>query len=267
MSLRVTILGCGSSGGVPRVAVGWGKCDPAEPKNRRRRCAILVEQLAPDGGVTSVLIDAGPDLRDQLLSANVDHLDGVLLTHDHADHTHGLDDLRPLVIHMRRRMDVWSDAGTAEVLFSRFGYAYKSPPGSDYPPILVDRRIEPGRTVAVEGQGGALAALPIEVMHGRTYRALGFRFGALAYTPDVNAIPPESEAALENLDVWIIDALRDSPHPTHFSLDEALAAVECFRPRRAILTNLHTDMDYATLKARLPPEIDAAYDGMTVETA
>lgn len=265
MRLRFTILGCGSSGGVPRVAVGWGKCDPAEPKKRRRRCAALVERIGPDGAATSALIDTGPDLRDQLLTAGVDHLDGVLITHDHADHVHGLDDLRPLVIHMRRRMDVWSDARTAELMLDRFGYAYRSAPGSDYPPILNDRRIELGRPVEIDGEGGPLAALPIDLMHGRTYRALGFRFGGLAYTPDVNGVPPESEAALENLDLWIVDALRETPHPTHFSLDDALAAIERFRPRRAILTNLHTDLDYATLKSRLPPEIDVAYDGMVVE--
>ncbi|MFC3693827.1 MBL fold metallo-hydrolase [Chenggangzhangella methanolivorans] len=265
MSLRVTILGCGSSGGVPRVAVGWGACDPAEPRNRRRRCALLVERTSPEG-VTSVLVDVGPDLRDQLIGADVRHLDGVLVTHDHADHTHGVDDLRPLVLKMRRRMDVWSDARTFEVLKTRFGYAYECPPGSDYPPILTDRRIEHGRAVSIDGEGGAIEALPIDLMHGRAYRALGFRFGALAYTPDVNGIPPESEEALSGLDLWIIDALRETPHPSHFSLSDALAAIERFRPRRAILTNLHTDLDYRTLKDRLPPGIDVAFDGMVIET-
>ncbi|PZQ14889.1 MAG: phosphoribosyl 1,2-cyclic phosphodiesterase [Ancylobacter novellus] len=266
MSLRVTILGCGSSGGVPRVAVGWGKCDPAEPRNRRRRCSILVERFGGgEGGATAVLVDVGPDLREQLLTADVDRLDGVLLTHDHADHTHGIDDLRPLVIQMRQRIDVWSDARTAEVVQSRFGYAFESPPGSDYPPILNDRRIELGRAVVIDGPGGAVEALPIDLMHGKTYRALGFRFGDLAYTPDVNAIPDESVEDLRGLDVWIIDALRDTPHPTHFSLEDALGWIDRLKPRRAILTNLHTDLDYATLKRRLPPEIDVAFDGMVVE--
>lgn len=266
MSLRVTILGCGSSGGVPRVAVGWGKCDPNETRNRRRRCAILVERIGADGGVTAALVDAGPDLREQLITAGVTHLDGALITHDHADHTHGVDDLRPLVLHMRRRIDVWMDDRTSQIVCGRFGYVFESPPGSDYPPILTDRRIEHDRPVEIDGAGGVLEAWPIDLMHGRTYRALGFRFGGLAYTPDVNAIPAEAERALQNLDVWIIDALRDTPHPTHFSLDDALAAIERFRPRRAILTNLHTDLDYRTLKDRLPPEIDVAFDGMVVET-
>ncbi|MGA0531370.1 MBL fold metallo-hydrolase [Hansschlegelia sp. KR7-227] len=266
MSLAVTILGCGSSGGVPRVAVGWGKCDPAEPRNRRRRCAILVERIAPSG-VTRVLVDTGPDLRDQLLSAEITALDGVLITHDHADHTHGIDDLRPLVIHMRRKIEAWSDEATADVLRSRFGYVFASPPGSDYPPILTDRRLEVGVPVAIEGAGGVVEALPIDLMHGPTTHALGFRFDDIAYTPDLNAIPDASAPALEGLDVWIVDALRDTPHPTHFSLDEALEWIERLKPKRAVLTNLHTDLDYATLKRRLPAKVDVAYDGMRIEAA
>lgn len=265
MSLAVTILGCGSSGGVPRVASGWGRCDPSEPKNCRRRCAVLVEKIGPDG-VTRVLVDTGPDLRDQLLSAGVDRLDGVLITHDHADHIHGIDDLRPLVIQMRKRIEVWSDARTGDLLRSRFGYAFQSALGSDYPPILIDRRLEVGRIVAFDGPGGQIEALPIDVMHGRSAHALGFRFGGLAYTPDLNAIPEASIAAFEDLDVWVVDALRDTPHPTHFSLDEALDWIARLKPKRAVLTNLHTDLDYATLKRRLPAEIDVAFDGMRIES-
>ena len=265
MSLRVTILGCGSSGGVPRVAVGWGACDPAEPKNRRRRCSILVERVAADGAVTRIVVDTGADLRDQLLGANVDRLDGVLYTHEHADHTHGIDDLRPLAIEARRRVDIWCDARMSGFLNERFGYVFHTPPGSDYPPILTEKRLEAGRAAAIEGPAGPLEALPFEVTHGRD-RALGFRFGAFAYTPDLNDIPPESLTYLENLDVWIVDALRDTPHPSHFSVSDALGWIERLKPRRAILTNLHTDLDYATLKARLPEGVDVAYDGMVVET-
>ena len=265
MSLRATILGCGSSGGVPRVASGWGKCDPNEPRNRRRRCSIMVERLGPDG-VTRVIVDTGPDLREQLIGAGVEHVDGVLYTHEHADHTHGIDDLRPLAIHARRRIDIWCDAEMSTFLNGRFGYVFVSPPGSDYPPILTEHRLVAGSVTTVEGQGGLLEALPVKVRHGRE-RALGFRFGALAYLPDVNDIPDEAAAQLEGLDVWIIDALRDTPHPTHFSLDDALAWIGRLKPRRAILTNLHTDLDYATLKAQLPDGIDVAYDGMIIETA
>jgi phosphoribosyl 1,2-cyclic phosphate phosphodiesterase len=266
MTLRVTILGCGSSGGVPRVAAGWGRCDPAEPKNRRRRCSILLERRTPQGGVTRVLVDTGPDLRDQLIGAGVDRLDGVLYTHEHADHTHGIDDLRPLAIHARARVEIWCDARMSGFLRQRFGYAFATPPGSDYPPILTERRLVAGETAAIGGAGGNVSALPFEVAHGRE-RALGFRFGDVAYSPDVSDIPEASEALLRGLDVWIIDALRDTPHPSHFSVEDALGWIERLRPRRAILTNLHTDLDYATLKAALPAGIDVAYDGLTFDAA
>ena len=265
MSLKVTILGCGSSGGVPRVASGWGKCDPNEPKNRRRRCSIMVEKIDV-GGVTRVIVDTGPDLRDQLIGAGVDRIDGVLYTHEHADHTHGIDDLRPIAIHAHARVDIWCDAGMSSFLNERFGYVFRCPPGSDYPPILNERRLEAGKATTIAGQGGPIEALPFEVRHGRE-RALGFRFGALAYLPDVSDIPEDAERMLQGLDVWIVDALRDTPHPTHFSLDDALRWIERMKPKRAVLTNLHTDMDYATLKARLPSEIDVAYDGLVIETA
>ncbi|MFC7052950.1 MBL fold metallo-hydrolase [Hansschlegelia quercus] len=260
MSRTVTILGCGSSGGVPRVASGWGACDPNEPKNRRRRCSILVEQGSAVG-VTRVLVDTGADLRDQLLGANVDRIDGVLYTHEHADHTHGIDDLRPLAIHAHGRVDIWCDAQMSGFLNDRFGYVFKTPTGSDYPPILNERRLTAGTSAAVEGPGGAIDALPFELVHGRE-RALGFRFGDMAYTPDVNRIPQDAETHLKNLDLWIVDALRDTPHPSHFSLSDALGWIERLKPRRAVLTNLHTDLDYATLKARLPAGIEPAYDGL-----
>lgn len=260
MSLQVTILGCGSSGGVPRVGSGWGACDPANPRNRRRRCSILVEQ-AGQGGVTRVLVDLSPDLRDQLLGEDVRQLDAVLLTHDHADHTHGIDDVRPLVIAMRRVLPVHMDEATSRLMTARFSYCFVSPPGSDYPPIVTERRITIGHDVEVHGAGGLLAATPFKVRHGPS-DALGFRFGRIAYTPDVNAIPEESVPALRDLDLWIVDALRPSPHPTHFSLPETLAWIERMQPRRAVLTNLHTDLDYETLRASLPPGIEPAYDGM-----
>lgn len=265
MSLRVTILGCGSSGGVPRVGSGWGRCDPNEPRNRRRRCSILVERLGADGSATHVLVDTGPDLRDQLLSAGVDRLDGVLYTHEHADHTHGIDDLRPLAIHVRGRIDIWCDARMSGFLNSRFGYVFSTPPGSDYPPILTEHRLVDGEPTEIKGQGGPLPALPFEVSHGRD-PALGFRFGDVAYLPDVSDIPERSARLLEGLDVWIVDALRDTPHPTHFSLEETLGWIERLKPRRAVLTNLHTDLDYAALSRRLPAGVEVAHDGMVVES-
>jgi phosphoribosyl 1,2-cyclic phosphate phosphodiesterase len=265
MTLRVTILGCGSSAGVPRVGVGWGACDPNNPRNRRRRCSILVERFGP-GGVTRVLVDTGPDLRDQLLGCDVRHLDAVLITHDHADHTHGIDDLRPLVIAMRRRMPVYMDAVTSEVMMARFGYCFRQPSGSDYPPILDERRIEAGADVTVEGAGGPVTGRPFRMIHGGT-EALGFRFGRLAYAPDVSRMPEESLAELQDLDVLVIDALRYTPHPSHFSVSEALALIEAVRPRRAILTNLHTDLDYETLRREVPAGIEPAFDGLQIELA
>ncbi len=262
MTLRATILGCGSSGGVPRVGSGWGACDPANPRNRRRRCSMLVERDGP-AGTTSVLVDCSPDLREQLLDAGVTRLDAVLLTHEHADHTHGIDDLRPLAIHMRRRVPVHMEAGTARLMHERFGYCFATPPGSAYPPILDEHRIELGRDIVVDGPGGPIAATPFDMIHGDIH-ALGFRFGRLAYASDVSAMPPESAAMLQDLDVLIVDALRYAPHPTHFSLAEALAFIAQVSPRRAVLTNLHTDLDYDNLRQELPDHIEPAYDGMRI---
>jgi len=262
MSLTFTILGCGSSMGVPRVALGWGDCDANEPKNRRRRCSLLVERSKAQGLRTRVLVDCSPDLRTQLLDAGVDWLDGVLITHEHADHTHGIDDLRPLFVHKRRRVDVYMDEPTSRAMHARFTYCFMTPPGSNYPPIASERRLVPGQKVAVEGQGGPIEALPVLQDHG-DIPSLGFRFGNVAYSADIKSLPMDSFAAMADLDVWIVDALRRPPHPSHFNLDEALAWIARIRPKRAILTNLHTDMDYASLRASLPPHVEPAYDGMT----
>ena len=263
MTLRVTILGCGSSGGVPRVGAGWGACDPANPRNRRRRCSILVERTGPEG-TTSVLVDTSPDLREQLLAKDVKRLDAILFTHDHADHTHGIDDLRPLVIAMRRRIPAYLDAATREVLAQRFSYCFRSPPGSGYPPILEERPLVAGTETRIEGPGGPITALPFRMIHGDA-DALGFRFGSLVYAPDVSRMPEESMRHLRGLDVLILDALRYTPHPTHFSLDEALALIEAVAPQRAVLTNLHTDLDYGILAARLPDHVEPAYDGLQID--
>ncbi len=264
MSLTFTILGCGSSMGVPRVALGWGDCDPNEPKNRRRRCALLVERAQGPGQVTRALVDCGPDLRMQLLDAQVDWLDGVLITHEHADHTHGIDDLRPMFIGKRRRIDVWFDEPTARSMHARFGYCFATPPGSTYPPILAERRLTAGQGLTIDGQGGEIAVLPILQDHG-DITSLGFRFGNVAYSTDLKSLPPQSIAALAGLDIWIVDALRRNPHPSHFNLDETLEWIERIKPKRAILTDMHTDMDYATLRASLPPNVEPAFDGMQFE--
>ncbi|MEI6574033.1 MAG: MBL fold metallo-hydrolase [Alphaproteobacteria bacterium] len=262
MTLTLTILGCGSSGGVPRPVAGWGACDPNNPKNRRRRCSILLERTSPQGK-TVVVVDTPPDHREQVLSAGLDRIDAVLITHDHADHTHGLDDVRPAVLHMRRLMPVYMDERTSVVIRDRFGYCFETPIGSDYPPIAREMRITKGHDVVIDGPGGEIRTLPFDVHHSEN-DALGFRFGDVAYTPDVNAIPEESLKSLEGLDVWIIDALRHKPHPSHFTVAEALEWISRMKPKRAILTNLHVDLDYEALKATLPEHIEPAFDGMKI---
>jgi phosphoribosyl 1,2-cyclic phosphate phosphodiesterase len=265
MTLKITILGCGSSGGVPRPALGWGACDPGNPKNRRRRTSILVERQT-ERGKTRVLIDTPPDLREQLLDADVDWVDAVLYTHDHADHTHGIDDLRALFIKRRRRVDVYLDEATSTTVNRKFGYCFRSPPGSEYPPIVTEHRLVAGRPVTIEGEGGPLTALPILQEHG-DMDSLGFRFGNFVYSVDLNTVPAESLGALADLDVWVLDALRYTPHPSHLSLSDALGWIERLKPRRAILTNLHADLDYEVLRGKLPVHVVPAFDGMSFTVA
>ena len=263
MSVTITILGCGSSGGVPRVGQGWGACDPTNAKNRRRRSSIMIDKAAPSGARTRVLVDTSPDLRQQLLDLDVDHIDAILMTHPHADHTNGIDDVRPLVIKARNRITIHMDEQTAATVRRTFSYIFETPPGSLYPPLLDERRIVRGEAICVEGPGGSIDAMPFMVHHGEI-DALGYRFGTTAYTPDLNAIPPASLAYLEGLDLWIVDALRYTRHPSHFSLEETLDWIDKLRPRRAILTNLHTDLDFETLRRDLPDHVEPAYDGMTI---
>ena len=260
MTLTLTILGCGSSAGVPRPALGWGKCDPGNPKNRRRRCSLLVERRS-EHGTTRIVIDTSPDLREQLIDADVDHLDAVFFTHEHADQSHGIDDLRSVVLHQRRRIPVYLNQSTAKDIMHRFSYCFVSPPGSEYPPILTQHAIEGGETQEIEGKGGPVKLAAFDLQHGNI-PALGYRVGKAAYTPDVSDIPPESFGALENLDLWIIDGLRYNAHPSHFSVADALSWIERFKPKRAIITNMHSDLDYEVLRQSLPKEVIPAYDGM-----
>jgi phosphoribosyl 1,2-cyclic phosphate phosphodiesterase len=266
MTLAATILGCGFSGGVPRPGTGWGACDPKNPKNRRRRCSILVERTAPDGNQTRVLVDTSPDLREQLLDADINQVDGVLYTHEHADHIHGIDDLRALFIAHRRRVDVYADEPTWRVLSHRFGYCFVTPPGSSYPPFLNRHAIVAGDPVTVAGAGGAITAMPLLQDHG-DITSLGFRFGAMAYSADLVDLPEQSVAALQGIELWIVDALWYRPHPSHFHLDLTLQWIERIKPARAILTNMHSDLDFEEVRAKLPPNVVPAYDGMRVEFA
>jgi phosphoribosyl 1,2-cyclic phosphate phosphodiesterase len=257
--LDVRILGCGSSGGVPRIAEGapnWGVCDPANPKNRRTRCSILVSC-----GESRVLVDTAPDLREQLLAAGIGRLDGVLITHDHADQSHGIDDLRVPVLNQQGQMiDLWTDHFALSSLRSKFGYIFESQRGSGYPPIVTAHELpEPFAPFDVAG-------IPVQafgVGHGRI-RSLGYRFGPVAYTPDCDALDDAAFAALEGVDCWIVDALRRTPHPSHAHLERSLEWIARVKPRRAVLTNMHVDMDYDTLKRELPPGVEPAYDGMVL---
>jgi phosphoribosyl 1,2-cyclic phosphate phosphodiesterase len=264
MTLKLTILGCGTSGGVPRIGNIWGACDPANPKNRRQRCSVIVQKEGAEG-TTSVLVDTSPDLREQLLGVQVGWLDGVLYTHDHADHTHGIDDLRMVSYNGRRRVSVYYDAVTGRQLHQRFGYCFSMSPNGEYPAILEGHEIEPGVPVRIAGAGGPIEALPFRQRHGSA-ETLGFRFGGIAYSPDVSDLPDESLEYLQDLDVWIIDALRYTRHPSHFSVDESLAWIERVKPRRAILTHMHVDLDYGALARELPAGVEPAYDGMILTT-
>jgi phosphoribosyl 1,2-cyclic phosphate phosphodiesterase len=257
--LSFTILGCGSSGGVPRLGGLWGACNPKNPKNARRRCSLLVTRTCGDKA-TRVLIDTTPDMRSQLLDAGVGKLDAVVYTHGHADHVHGIDDLRMIVFNMRQRLQVWADGATSNDLLGRFGYAFVQPKGSAYPPICELNTIK--GDITVSGEGGDIVLRPFEVVHGNI-DALGFRIADVAYLPDVSSIPDASWAALANLDTWIVDALRREPHPTHSHLANTLAWIERMAPQKAILTNMHNDLDYDTVAAETPDHIQPAYDGLT----
>jgi phosphoribosyl 1,2-cyclic phosphate phosphodiesterase len=265
MRLTFTILGCGSSGGVPRPGTGWGACDPINPKNRRRRCALLVERRR-GSDVTRVLIDTGPDLRDQLIDSGTDWVDAVLYTHEHADHTHGIDDLRGLFLKRRRRVDVYADDATSRMLMTRFAYCFAQPAGSEYPPILNMHELKAGTPLSIPGPGGPIEILPFAQDHG-DIQSLGFRFGDIAYSSDLHDMPQASIQALAGLEIWIVDALRHMPHPSHFSVADALSWIGRIKPARAILTNMHTDLDYEALRVSLPPHVEPAYDGMRIEAA
>ncbi len=249
--MKVTILGCGTSGGVPRIGNIWGRCDPSNPKNRRRRVSILVEQ-----GDTALLVDTSPDLREQCLDANVQHLDAVFYTHDHADHTHGIDDLRGLMQNMKRRIDVYGNAHTLQALQQKFDYVFESKDG--YPAICNAQELNGPITI------GNIHVIPFEQGHGNII-SIGYRFGSIAYSTDLNVLPESAIETLQGVDTWIVDALRYEPHPTHPHLDLTLSWIERVKPRRAILTHMTWDMDYEELKAKLPPGVEPAYDGLVVD--
>ena len=257
-NLYFTILGCGSSGGVPRLGGNWGDCDPSNLKNQRSRCSLLVE-LKGSGGTTTVLIDTSPDMRSQLLKANVGKLDGVVYTHEHADHVHGIDDLRMIFFNMRKRLNVWADNKTQDALIQKFGYTFIQAEGSPYPPILEMSTIE-GK-FSITGPGGEIIFNPFEVQHG-TITSLGFRIDDVAYIPDISEMNDEAWDQISKTNIWILDALRRTPHQSHTHLSQSLKWIEKSGVAKGILTNMHVDMDYETLTNELPKNVEPAYDGM-----
>jgi len=266
--IRATILGCGSSGGVPRVGGYWGACDPANPRNRRRRCSLLLQRGGP-GGTTTVLIDTGPDFVQQMLDSGVSTLDGVFWTHPHADHIHGIDDLRQVAINARAMVQTWADEPTAAQLRTRFGYIFETPPGSSYPPVCWLNRLH--GPVTVEGAGGAITLAPFTVGHG-DIPALGFRItgeartGGLVYLPDALTIPEDAWPLIEGAEVFVVDALRRTPHPSHAHLTLALEWIARSGVPRGVLTNMHHDLDHDAVMAETPAHVVPAHDGMVIET-
>lgn len=267
-SLTLTLMGTGSSGGVPRVGHVWGNCDPDEPRNRRRRCSLLIERAQSQDNnepeKTTVVVDTGADLREQLLSANVSSIEGVVLTHSHADHIFGLDDLRQMAINLRRPIDVWIDQPTRTQVMAAFGYCFHQAQGSSYPSFCNEKTLTAHQPFNVEGPGGAVSINTLVAEHG-DINALGVRINNAVYLPDMKRISnPTSLQLLADVDVLIVDALRYNLHPSHMNLEECLAFIEMVNPARAILTNMHADIDYQGVKSELPAGVEPGYDGMQI---
>ena len=249
--MRVTVLGCGTSGGVPVIGNYWGACDPENPKNRRSRVSVAVEE-----GDTRLLVDTSPDLRQQCLANGVDHVDGVLYTHDHADHTHGIDDLRIMAMRGRARVPVYADTGTLATLNRRFDYIFTSQEG--YPAICEGNEINGAFDV------NGVQVIPFEQEHGNV-TSLGYRIGDFAYSTDVETLNETAFEVLEGVKVWIVTALRREPHPTHAHLDKSLEWIARVKPEKAYLSHMTWEMDYATLMDELPDGVEPAYDGLVID--
>lgn len=256
--MKITILGCGAAPGVPSVSTGWGRCDPANPKNRRRRASILVEE----GGKT-LLIDTSPDLRDQLLDAGVRHLDGVLFTHAHADHIHGLDELREVNRAMRAPIPVYGTAETLEVLEHRFEYAFQGIPEGKpiFRPWLLANVIESDQAFSVAGV--PVRAFLQDHGYGTT---IGYRFANAAYSTDLIDLPATSRDIVRGAKLWIVGALQEAPHPTHASLQQVLGWVKDLAPARTVITHMSNDLDYDTLVSHLlPVGVTPGFDGFSID--
>jgi phosphoribosyl 1,2-cyclic phosphate phosphodiesterase len=261
--MRVTILGCGGASGVPMIGNIWGDCDPQNPKNIRRRSSILVEQ-----GDTTLLVDTGPDLRLQLLDAGIGRLDGVLYTHTHADHTHGIDELRALNRIQRSEIDAWATETDLKHLINKYDYIFDSKDnlkgGMDfYKPSLTPKQFTHGEPFTI----GDITVLPYAQDHG-FMESTGFRFGDIAYTTDAVELPDESFEALKGVKTWIVCCLQDKPHPTHAHFDRIMGWIDRVGPKQAILTHLSHRLDYGDLTQRLTgTNAVPAHDGLTIEGA
>lgn len=264
--LEFTILGCGSSSGVPRPNGDWGQCDPNDKKNRRLRPALMIKKIGANRATTTVVIDTGVDFAQQMLASQVQHLDGVIYSHAHADHTHGIDDLRSYALAQKMRLPIYASREVLQHLQDSFSYCFLQKPGSGYPPILKTEEISAQKEFVVGGAGGEISFLPLLQQHGNV-KSLGFRIGKVAYCTDVNDFLPESLPHLKGLDVLIIDALQYKKHPSHFSLEEALSWIEKLEPKKAFLTHMHAALEYKTLKKILPAHVEPAYDGLQFEIA
>lgn len=263
-TLEVTVLGCGSSGGVPRADGNWGACDPADPRNRRTRCSLMVRRPSGEGPErwTTLVVDASPEFRQQTAAAGAKRLDALLMTHDHADQSHGIDDIRAFAQRQRARIPCHADAATEASLLRRFGYIFRGE--ASYPPIADLVRIpDHGAPWRIEGPSGPIPALGFDQDHGEV-RSVGYRFGPIAYSSDVLDLDDTAFRVLAGVRVWIVDALRYAPHPTHAHVERTLGWIERLRPERAILTNLHIDLDFAELSTRLPAGVEPAFDGQTL---
>ncbi|MCK5295468.1 MAG: MBL fold metallo-hydrolase [Alphaproteobacteria bacterium] len=254
--MKVTILGCGGAGGVPMISVGWRNCNPENPKNRRRRPSILIQHEN-----TNILVDTSPDLREQLLDVGVNRLDAVLYTHEHADHVHGIDDLREVNRIIKKPLQIYGDDKTLCLLKERFAYAFEPIDIKNEPifhPCLVENIIKPRETI------GSIEFLSFEQSHGWT-SSLGFRFGDFAYSTDVVELDDNAFSVLKGVKVWIIGCLLDREHSTHAHVDKVIDWVSKVNPELSILTHMGPSLDYDRLKADLPENIVPAYDGMVIE--
>lgn len=259
---KFTILGCGSSPGVPRSTGDWGACDPKNYKNKRKRPAFLIERFQNKNEKTTIVIDTGPDFREQMIFSEVKKIDAVLYTHPHADHTHGIDDLRSFCLDQKKKIDIYSDEKTLNHLSKVFSYCFETPAGSSYPPLFNRHKIRAYEKFWIKGSGGDVEILPIEQQHG-SILSLGYKIGQVAYCTDVSNFSKESLEQLKNIDILILDCLQYKDHPSHLSLEKALNYIEKIAPRRVILTHMHIALDYDTLQKETPNYVEPAYDGLT----